>query len=334
MVGKLVCFGELLIDFVALERDTSVGYANQFEKAPGGAPANVAVGLAKLGLPTAFITQVGADPFGHFLAETLAENNVDVRGISYSQSARTALAFVAVEASGERSFAFYRAPSADMLMTSDQLNLNLLHDSTIFHFGSITLIDDPVKTTTLDAVQIAREHGALISYDPNLREVLWSSLDEARAGMLLGLAEANIVKMNEEELAFLQGTAPLTIPESILSAARDLWHDQLKLMLITRGKSGCVALTPETHWTHAGFSVVVEDTIGAGDGFMAGVLAGIAQHMTNKSFPDILHDDAMLKILALGNAVGALTASQRGGIPALPTMQAVEKFLDNQAVEG
>lgn len=331
VVGKLVCFGELLIDFVALERDTSVGYAHQFEKAPGGAPANVAVGLAKLGLPTAFITQVGADPFGHFLVETLADNNVDVSGVTFSETARTALAFVAVEASGERSFAFYRAPSADMLMTPDQLAVDLLHESSIFHFGSITLIADPVKTTTLEAVRIAREQGALISYDPNLREVLWESLEEARTGMLLGLAEANIVKMNDEELAFLQKTAPLTSMEKILSAARNLWHDQLNLMFITRGSNGCIALTPDSHWTHSGFAVEVEDTIGAGDGFMAGALAGISAQMTNKNFPDILNDAQMPVILGLGNAVGALTASQRGGIPALPTRQAVEDFMNQQS---
>lgn len=330
MVAKLVCFGELLIDFVALERDTSVGYANQFEKAPGGAPANVAVGLAKLGIPTAFITQVGDDPFGHFLVETVAKNNVDVSGVCFAKSARTALAFVAVEASGERSFAFYRAPSADMLMTSNQLDTQLLQEASIFHYGSITLIDDPVKTTTLEAIRIARENGALISYDPNLREVLWPDLAQAKEGILAGLVEANLVKMNEEELAFLCNTEPLTTTESILEHARALWHDHLTLMLITRGKHGCVALTPEQYWEHPGFQVKVEDTIGAGDGFMAGVLAGIARHMTDKSFPDILQDATMSQVLALGNAVGALTASQRGGIPALPTLQAVDAYLANQ----
>ena len=331
MVGKLVCFGELLIDFVALERDTSVGYANQFEKAPGGAPANVAVGLAKLGLPTAFITQVGNDPFGHFLVETLEQHKVDISGVTYSETARTALAFVAVEASGERTFAFYRAPSADMLMTADQLDQDMLHAASIFHFGSITLIADPVKTTTLEAVKMARKTGALISYDPNLREVLWSAIDQARQGMLLGLAEANIVKMNEDELAFLHDVEPYSDVDTIVNAARELWHENLKLMFITRGGMGCIALTPDAYWTHSGFQVKVEDTIGAGDGFMAGVLAGIAQHMTTKDFPDILDDTTMSQILALGNAVGALTTSQRGGIPALPTMQAVEEFMHRQS---
>lgn len=324
MNPTVVSFGEILIDFVALERDVSVGYAHRFEKAAGGAPANVAVGLAKLGIPVAFMTQVGNDPFGHFLVETLYENGVDTSAIIFTDEARTALAFVAVEASGERSFAFYRKPSADMLMTPADLKHTLLESIRIFHFGSITLIDEPVRSTTLTAIQIAKDHGALISYDPNLRPALWSSLETAREGMLLGLGHANIVKLNHDELEFLTERQDLQKINDIVEVARSLWHDDLHLMVITQGSQGCIALNQQTYWQAEGFRIEVEDTIGAGDGFMAGLLAGLitrpAAHLTDHIELEII------PILQQANAVGALTASKRGGIPALPDTKSVKRF--------
>ncbi len=323
MTIQAVSFGELLIDFVALERDVSVGYARRFEKVPGGAPANVAVGLAKLDIATAFITQLGDDPFGHYLHDVLQENGVNTSGIRFSQEARTALAFASIDADGERSFAFYRHPSADMLMTADALDENLLKQVSIFHFGSITLIDDPVRSTTMTAIDIARRHNSLISYDPNLRMALWPSAQAAREGMLAGLREANIVKMNEEELAFLTGVDTLPDDNDKVEAAQALWHDALHLLIITRGPVGAMAVTPHGHWMAAGYSVQVEDTIGAGDGFMAGLLAGILAHSP------VSYDsaDTVLPLLKQANAVGALTASKRGAIPALPDALSVHSFL-------
>lgn len=313
----IVCFGELLIDFVALERGVSVGQATRFEKVAGGAPANVAVGLAKLGLPVAFMTQLGDDPFGHFLHDTIAANGVDTSGVVFSNTARTALAFASVDADGERSFAFYRHPSADMLMTPDALNSNLLRQAEVFHYGSITLIDNPVRETTLAAIAEAKTHQALISYDPNLRLALWPDANTAREQILLGMQHANIVKMNEEELTFLTGAEPN--PET----ARTLWHSDLQLMVITRGSAGCVAITPSDVKRVSGFTVQVEDTIGAGDGFMAGLLAGIVQ--SGQQWRDFLPT-----ILQQANAVGALTASKRGGIPALPMAVELQAFLQLQ----
>ena len=163
---RVVCLGELLIDFVANESGVTVGEASGFEKKPGGAPANVAVAVRKLGHDSTFLTQVGDDPFGHYLAGVLKDEGVDTSGISYSQTARTALAFVSLAADGERDFMFYRHPSADMLMTEDDLKLDLLDNADIFHFGSITLIDDPARTATLAAAQTAIDRGLLVSYDP------------------------------------------------------------------------------------------------------------------------------------------------------------------------
>ncbi len=324
---KVVCFGELLIDFVALARDVSVGYADRFQKVAGGAPANVAVGLAKLGIPSAFITQLGNDPFGHFLKNTLDDNDVDTTAIAFTDKARTALAFVSVEASGERSFAFYRHPSADMLMTPDSLNHTMIQQATIFHFGSITLIDDPVRATTLAAIDMARQYGATISYDPNLRPALWPSLDAAKTGMLTGLQQATIAKMNEEEVKFLTGKDNLPSDIDMVEAAHSLWHADLRLLVITRGPAGCLAITPSAFWSVQGYTVQVEDTIGAGDGFMAGLLAGIA----TQPAASLDSKDLILPALQQANAVGALTASRRGAIPALPGMDTVQVFLTERA---
>lgn len=327
MSPRIVSFGELLIDFVALQRDVAVGYATQFEKAAGGAPANVAVALAKLGVDVAFITQLGNDPFGHFLEETVRQNGVDTGGIVFTDAARTALAFVSVEASGERSFAFYRLPSADMLMTPAQLNHAIISQCRIFHFGSITLIDEPVRSTTLHAIKIARESGALISYDPNLRLALWQSREAAKDGMMAGLQQAQIVKMNEEELAFLTGFAELTTLEALVEAVRRLWHSGLRLVAITRGAQGSLAVTPDSQWLAEGFNVKVEDTIGAGDGFMAGLLCSLLPFVKDGNLNHVKVAENMPQVLRYANAVGALTTTQRGGIPALPTAAAVEVFL-------
>src|SRR5512136_3126909 len=182
MFDVIAC-GELLIDFVSTESGVTLGQAPGFQKAPGGAPANVAVGVARLGYRAGFLGQVGDDDFGHFLAETVAEAGVDVGGLLFSPAARTALAFVSLRSDGERSFMFYRHPSADMLWRPEDVNREYVSSTRIFHHGSISLINEPSRSATLAAVEYARAGGALISYDPNLRLALWPSPDAARAGM-------------------------------------------------------------------------------------------------------------------------------------------------------
>ncbi|MBZ0289254.1 MAG: hypothetical protein K8I30_16665, partial [Anaerolineae bacterium] len=166
---SVACFGELLIDFVALESGVTVGDASGFQKAPGGAPANVAVAVSRLGYSSAFLGQVGDDPFGHYLAGVLLADRVDITGLSFIPHARTALAFVSLAEGGERSFVFYRHPSADMLMRPENVALNVIDQHRIFHFGSITMINEPARSATLAGVQHASAKNMLISYDPNLR---------------------------------------------------------------------------------------------------------------------------------------------------------------------
>jgi fructokinase len=311
----VVTCGELLIDFVALETGVSLSEAHGFEKAAGGAPANVAVGLARLGHSIGFLGQIGDDEFGDFLVNTLRDNNVDVTGLRRSNRARTALAFVSLTADGERDFMFYRHPSADMLWQCDERDRAIAASGRIFHFGSISLVSDPSRTSTIEAIESARARGAVISFDPNLRFPLWPSAEAAREGILLGLGSANVVKMSREELIFTSGE------EDIDEAARRLWHDQLRLLAVTTGAEGCRWFTPRESGNQPGIPITPVDTTGAGDAFVAGMLAGLVEADFELNRQTLDH------IMRLANATGALTVTKRGAIPSLPTRNEVERFL-------
>jgi fructokinase len=313
----VIALGELLIDFVPTVSGVTLIEAPAFKKAPGGAPANVAAGLAKLGMRAGFMGKVGDDAFGRFLAQALEQVGVDTAALCFSAEARTALAFVSLRADGEREFMFYRHPSADMLYTPDEVNDNAerIRSAKILHYGSISLISEPSRSATLRAIEIARSAGLLLSYDPNLRLNLWPDAEAARAGILLGWPLAHLIKVSEEELAFLAGTDD---PEA---AVRKLWHPDLRLLVITLGKAGCRYATPRFSGQVPGFEVKAVDTTGAGDGFVAGLLKGLVDH------PQAEGDEAQLRaICRYANAVGAITTTERGAIPALPTADQVDKF--------
>lgn len=321
-MSDVIALGELLIDFVSTESGVDLIDAPGFVKAPGGAPANVAVGLARLGISSAFMGQVGDDAFGRFLAQTLEENHVDVSALHFSTEAHTALAFVSLNEDGERDFMFYRDPSADMLHTPRQVDAaaELIRSAKIFHFGSISLIDEPSRSATLRAIETARAAGLLISYDPNLRMPLWRDAAAARAGIQTGWAHADVVKVSEEELAFVSGK------DDLLTGSCKVWQPQMRLLVITRGAKGCAYFTPEFSGEVPGFEVDVVDTTGAGDGFVAGLLKGLLERS------DAFDDATRLRELCrFANAAGALATTARGAIPALPNLQEVESFLRGQA---
>lgn len=205
--AEIVTMGELLIDFVSTAAGVSIKDSPGFTKAAGGAPANVAVGVRRLGRSSAFMGKVGNDEFGHFLAETLRREGVDTSAIRYDESARTALAFVSLGTEGEREFVFYRHPSADMLLRPDEINMDLVRGACVFHHGSISLINEPARSATQAAIAAARDSGVFVSYDPNLRLPLWPNPDEARAVILSAVPTADLIKVSEEELAFLTGIA-------------------------------------------------------------------------------------------------------------------------------
>ncbi len=307
---SVLCFGELLIDFVALEMGVTVGDASGFVKAPGGAPANVAAAVARLGYASAFMGQVGDDPFGRHLAGVLAAENVNIAGLTYSKAARTALAFVSNTADGDRSFMFYRHPSADMLMTAENVDSAVIDAYAVFHYGSITLIHEPAASALRLALEQARAGGKMLSYDPNLRLPLWPSAAAAKAGMLAGLEYAHLLKISEEELHFLTDSADVA----------PLWRESLQMICVTYGAKGAVLhLKDGSKIAQPGYPVQAVDTTGAGDAFVAALLVGILQEGED-------YQAELPAILDFANAVGALTCRQKGAIPALPTLAQARAF--------
>jgi fructokinase len=322
-MSDVVCFGEVLIDFVPTVTPTTLVDAPAFKKAPGGAPANVAVGLARLGVSSAFMGKVGDDAFGRFLVNTLAEAGVDVGPVRFSSEARTALAFVSLRSDGEREFMFYRHPSADMLFAPAEVDAGVIRNAKLLHYGTISLISEPSRSATLHAIELAKDAGCIVSCDPNLRLALWPDRAAARDGLLRAIAHAQVVKLSDDELRFLTGS------DDPAAAREQLWHDRLKLLVVTLGSAGCVYFTAGFEGVVVGFGVEAVDATGAGDGFVAGLLQGLLADQSD------LEEEARVRaICRTANAVGALTTTERGAIPALPTRARVDRFLQEQERRG
>ncbi|MCL7048246.1 hypothetical protein MKW94_012861 [Papaver nudicaule] len=314
----VVCFGELLIDFVPTTSGLSLADAQAFKKAPGGAPANVAVGISRLGGSSAFIGKVGEDEFGYMLSDMLKENNVNKEGLRFDPGARTALAFVTLRADGEREFMFYRNPSADMLLQENELDYDLIKKAKIFHYGSISLITEPCKSAHIAAAKAAKDAGVLLSYDPNLRLPLWPSAESAREGIFSIWETSDVIKISAEEISFLtQGEDPYDD-----AVVQKLFHPKLKLLVVTEGPDGCRYYCQDFRGRVKGLKVEVVDTTGAGDAFVAGILSLLAKDLS------LLQNEGKLReALRFANACGALTVMERGAIPALPTKDIVENEL-------
>jgi fructokinase len=317
----VICLGELLIDFVSLQKGVSLLGSYGFKKAAGGAPSNVAVGLSRLGHKAGVISKVGADPFGEFLIKTLKDEGVDVSQISHEEGVRTALAFVSLQQNGERDFMFYRHPSADMRLSISDIHGDSIKGSKIFHYGSMSLISKSSRRATLTAAQIARESGSLVSYDPNLRISLWESEKAARERLWEGLELAQVVKMNREELFFLTGI------ENLGQSCDQLLSRGAQVVVVTLDEKGCYYQSRRTSDSVEAFRVEAVDTTGAGDGFMAGLLSGILNRFREPIDLSKLSRDDWRVVLRLANGVGALTTLKRGAIPGLPKLQQVERFI-------
>ncbi|XP_076937375.1 putative fructokinase-7 [Bidens hawaiensis] len=315
----VVCFGEMLIDFVPSVSGVSLAEAPAFQKAPGGAPANVAVGISRLGGSSAFIGKVGDDEFGHMLADILKENKVNNSGMRFDQKARTALAFVTLRSDGEREFMFFRHPSADMLLHESELDVNLIKQASIFHYGSISLIEEPCKSTHLAAMEIAKKSGSILSYDVNLRLPLWPSEDAARDGIMSIWDQADVIKVSEDEITFLtRGDDPYD--DNVV--LNKLFHPNLKLLLVSEGPDGCRYYTQKFKGRVSGVKVKPVDTTGAGDAFVGGILSVLA------SDTNLYKDETKLReALLFANACGAITVTKKGAIPAMPTRDEVYKIL-------
>lgn len=313
----ITAVGECLIDFVSRES----GREDQLlmEGNPGGAPANVLACAAKLGDKTAMIGKLGADSFGYFLRGVLTRAGIDTDAMVMSTTDPTTLAFVTLSPSGDRSFSFYRKGSADVMLTPDELNYGIIGNTRIFHFGSVSMTANPSREATLAAVRYAKEHQALISYDPNLRERLWGSLDEAKQVILQGFSFADLVKLSEEELVFLTGQ------QDLVEGMNHLFRQYpVKLLVVTRGPKGCICKCGETVISSPAYDVNCVDTTGAGDTFWGTLLHCLLRDGIS---PENLTHEQLEEMLHYANAAGSLVTGKKGAIPALPTMEDIENCI-------
>jgi fructokinase len=316
----LVCLGELLIDLFPAESGRRLVEVSAFHPKPGGAPGNVAVAARRLGLTSAFIGKVGDDAFGHYLIATLAAEGVETHGIRLDDEARTPLAFIALPDPHHAEFVFYRNPGADTRLRPDELDEALLRHTRALHVGSLSLTAEPSRAATLRAVAIARAAGVMVSFDVNYRPSLWPHPDAAISAIHRLLPLADVVKVNEDELRLLTGTDDPDAGGAALLAAGPA------LVVITLGARGSAYRSATAAGFVPAFAVPTVDAIGCGDAFMAGVLVGLLGG-AGGAWSQRLDDAHLRPILRYANAVGALTATRAGALPALPTVAEVEAFL-------
>jgi fructokinase len=315
----VICLGELLIDFVSTSKDVSLKESIGFLKAPGGAPANVAAGIVKLGGTAGFIGKVGCDPFGFYLKSVLQELKVDTSYLAFDEETRTTLSFVAQNPDGDRDCIFYRHPGADMRLTPEEIVEKYFCNASIFHYGSISLGSESSKAATLRALEYARAPTLLISYDPNLRMDLWRDPEHAYKEINEGFGYADFVKISEEEYKFI------TRCQDVEECGRYILDLGAKLVVVTLGKDGCYYTNGQSSGYVAGYSAHVVDTTGAGDAFVAAMLHNFVKRM--KAGASNL-DQGLLQMLQFANAAGSLATTRIGAIPSLPTIEEVEALLE------
>ena len=316
----VVSLGELLIDFTPRGLSEQGSYV--FEANSVGAPCNVLAAVTKLGKSAAFIGKVGDDTFGHFLCSTLKRLNINTDSLYFSGDSFTTLAFVTIDDTGNREFSFNRNGSADVMLEPEEIDPELIKKSKIFHCGTLSLTDSPSREATLRALDIAGKNGVLISVDPNLREPLWKSLDDARRAMELVLGYADIIKISDYELEFLYGK------KDIKQAALTLWNEyKPKILFVTCGRDGAYLLKDDIFLHHPCFDVKTIDTTGAGDCFCGSALSC----MLDKGLDfDSLGADDCKYILKFASAAASLATTKRGAIASMPDAGEVIKLVGSK----
>lgn len=310
----VVALGEVLMDM------TPHGCSEQgnqlYEANPGGAPCNVLAMLSKAGKRTGFIGKVGKDIFGYQLKAILESEGIDTKGLCMSDNYRTTLAFVNIDETGERDFAFYRNPGADMMLTKEDINKDMIKNCSIFHFGTLSMTNKAVKEATQTAVSYAKEHHKIISFDPNLRPPLWNTLAEAKQAMRYGCALCDILKIEDEELMFMTDTN--TIEQGVAALQKDF---RIKLILVTRGAKGSMAFANGFHVEkNAYLNPITVDTTGAGDTFCGCCLSYILDHSLEK-----LIEAELMEMLSYANAAASIVTTRRGAIKAMPSMDEIQQ---------
>lgn len=315
----VIALGELLIDF------TQNGLSEQgnglFEANPGGAPCNVLSMLNNLGKKTSFIGKVGNDQFGKTLKKALEELGIGTENLLMDNEVHTTLALVHTFADGDRDFSFYRNPGADMMLTVEELNLDLVRDTRIFHFGTLSMTHDGIRATTKKAVETAKEAGALISFDPNLREPLWDSLDNAKEQVRWGLGKCDVLKISDNEIQWLTGE------EDFTAGVKKIREEfPIPLILVSMGRDGSRAYYGDHYVEVAPF--LQENTIettGAGDTFCACVLNDVLEHDL-----EALTDEQLKEMLTFANAAASIITTRKGALRVMPTREEVLDFLKKQ----
>ena len=311
----VIALGELLIDFT-MNGQSEQGN-NMFEACPGGAPCNVLALLNKMGKKTAFIGKVGKDQFGTLLRDTITEAGIDASNLMVDENVNTTLAFVHTFPDGDREFSFYRNPGADMMLTADEVNPEVVKDTKVFHFGTLSMTHEGVREATKKAVETAKANGCLVSFDPNLRPPLWSSLDLAKEQMEYGFGECDILKISDNEIQFVSGKEDYDEGIAYLQETYNI-----PLILLTMGKDGSRAYYKGMRVDRPGFSVKAIETTGAGDTFCGSSLNYLVEH----DFEN-LTEEQLGEMLTFANAAAALVTTKKGAIKAMPVKEEVLELI-------
>ena len=308
----VVALGEVLIDFASRGTDAN-GYP-LMQALPGGAPANFLAALTKYGKSTAFLGKVGDDTFGHLLVGTVKDAGIETRGIVVDPTVFTTLAFVTFDESGDRSFSFARKPGADTCLTWEEVDKALIDESRVFHFGTLSLTNDPARTATQKCVAYAKELGKLITCDPNLRKPLWRSEEEAREQILWSLHQADVVKISDDEVDFLWSCTPEEGADKLLE------EFGVSLAMVTLGPKGCLLKTRQASCQVASPKVNPVDTTGAGDIFGGSAVCRLLE--LNKPISELSAED-LRDIGAYASTAASLSTETAGGIPSIPEKSTV-----------
>ncbi len=318
---EVTSIGEAFIDFVSPQPSNDLSTAKHFMKNAGGAPANVAVGLARLGIRTAFVGKVGRDSFGRFVKNELKRYGVETRWIVGDPKYKTRLAFVAVAKNGDRDFEFWENDPADQHLLGKEIDLDAICRSKIINIGPFLLLNAVTKKAAFSIARTAKKRNRWICFDPNIRMSLWRDKTGAIAIYQTMIRKTNVLRLNEDEAQLLTGE------KSLKDAVKALLLMGPQLVVVTKDKKGCLFATRKYRGDVQGFSVDAADTTGCGDGFLAGLLAGIIR--SQKPLDNLSHQN-LIDICTTANAVGALVATKQGAIAAMPSLNRVKQFLRRQ----
>lgn len=303
----VVALGELLIDLT--QNGLSAQGNPLLEANPGGAPCNVLALLTKLGHKTAFIGKVGKDGFGSQLQAALVETGISTEGLCWDEAVHTTLAVVHTFADGDRDFSFYRNPGADMRLTTEEVNMELIRQAKIFHFGTLSMTDEPVRSATYAAIAQAEQAGILRSFDPNLRPPLWRTLEAAKEQVIYGLAHCDILKISDNEIQWLTGLEDF---DAGIRWIQDRFP-QIRLILLSMGRDGSRAYNRETMAQVGSFRVNAIETTGAGDTFFGGIL----HHVLKWGLRDYTREE-LTQMLRFANAAAAIITTKKGALRVMP----------------